>query len=101
MYTKHRSYTLAGKGHHHANVMVNPTGYLHIHIMEEKRKFNGEFESLCFETHGKCTELTCKDTGLTNQMRWHLDLSGEDATELVGLIEEAKEEYETLMRDLC
>jgi hypothetical protein len=33
MYTKHRSYTLAGKGHHHANVMVNPTGYLHIHIM--------------------------------------------------------------------
>lgn len=97
MYTKLRSYTLAGKEHYHALVLVNPTGYLHIDIMEENDQLDGEFESLCFKTQNRKTELTCHD----DEHDWQIALKGKDAKELVTLIEEAKEEYETLMRDLC
>ncbi|QXO18560.1 MULTISPECIES: hypothetical protein [Vibrio] len=97
MYTKHRSYTLAGKEHYHARVMVDPTGYLHIDIMEESDELDGEFESLSFKTQDRKTELTCQDA----EHDWRIALQGQDARELVTLIEEAKEEYETLMRDLC
>ncbi|XAW88655.1 hypothetical protein ABDK09_16480 [Vibrio sp. CDRSL-10 TSBA] len=60
-------------------------------------KLDGEFESLSFKTQDRKTELTCQDA----EHDWRIALQGQDARELVTLIEEAKEEYETLMRDLC
>ena len=100
MYIKHRSYTLADKVHNHAHVAVNPAGFLHVDIIEEHQEFDAEFDDLCFEVRGKTTELVCTDNGKPRHEIWHVDLTCDDAKELVTLIEEAKEEYEILMRDL-
>ena len=100
MYIKHRSYTLADKMHHHAHVAVNPAGFLHVDIIEVHQEFDAEFEDLRFEDNGKTTGLVCTDNCKPRHELWHVDLTCDDAKELDTLIQEAKEEYEILMRDL-
>ena len=101
MFAKHRSYVLAGKGHHHAHLTVNPLGTLYIEIVEEDKKFKAEFEDLLFENNEKTTGLVCIKHGKLKHKCWHVDLSCNDAKELTMLINDARDEYEILMRDLC
>lgn len=100
MFVKKRSYKLAGKMHYRANFAVNPTGSLSVEIEEQHKKLEGEFEDLCFIQHGKTTALDCVEHCEPTHCCWHLDLSPNDASELTQLIDEAKDEYEILMRDL-
>ncbi|MFC1503189.1 hypothetical protein ACFL53_02400 [Pseudomonadota bacterium] len=101
MYAKYRSYTLAGKEHLHVHLAVNPTGFIDVEIMEKHKKLNAEFEDLCFEDHGDTTELDCVEHSKPKHKIWYIYLSRNDAKELTTLIDEAKEEYEIIMRDLC
>ncbi|MCW8330987.1 hypothetical protein MD588_19520 [Photobacterium sp. SDRW27] len=101
MYAKYRSYTLAGKTHYHAHFAVRPTGSLLVEIEEDHEKLEADFEDLCFIQHGKTTGLDCVEHCEPTHCCWHLDLSSNDARELTRLIDDAKEEYEILMRDLC
>ncbi|CAG22222.1 hypothetical protein [Photobacterium profundum] len=101
MYAKHRSYTLTEQTHRHVHLSVNPTGFLSVEIDEDNSKLEAEFEDLCFEKHGITTELVCFEHCRPKHGRWHLALSCGDAKELTMLIDDAKEEYEILMRDLC
>lgn len=101
MYAKHRSYTLAGSTHHHAHLAVSPTGILSVEIEEEHKKLEAEFDDLCFSTHGKVTGLDCVEHCMPSHTLWHIDLTPSDARDLTQLIDEAKEEYEIIMRDLC
>ncbi|CAG23773.1 hypothetical protein [Photobacterium profundum] len=101
MYAKHRSYTLARPAHRHVRLSVNPSGFLSVEIEEDNNKLDSEFENLCFEKHGKITELVCFEHCKPQKSRWHIYLSDNDAKELNRLINDAKEEYEILMRDLC
>ncbi|PSU48919.1 hypothetical protein C9J12_10495 [Photobacterium frigidiphilum] len=86
--------------HRHAHLTVNPLGVLYIDIVEEHRKLKANFEDLLFESNGKTTGLVCIKHGKSKHKRWHVDLSSNDAKELTTLINSAREEYETLMRDL-
>ncbi len=101
MFVKNRSYTLEGKLHHHAHFAVNPSGVLSVDIEEDHEKLEADFEDLCFKLHGKTTDLDCVEHSKPTHCCWHLELSCHDARELIRLIDEAKEEYEILMRDLC
>jgi len=100
MFAKHRSYVLVEKRHHHAHLTVNPIGILFIEIAEEHKKLEAEFEDLLFESNGKTTGLVCIKHGKQKHKCWHVVLSCDDAKELTKLINEAREEYEILMRDL-
>lgn len=100
MFVKNRSYTLAGKTHYHANFAVNPTGTLSVEIVEDHEHLEGEFQDLCFRQHGKTTDLDCFEHCEPKHCCWHLELSPTDAKELTQLIDDAKDEYEILMRDL-
>lgn len=101
MYAKYRSYTLAGKSHLHAHLAVSPSGFLHVEIVENHRNLDAEFEDLCFENHGDTCGVDCVEHCQPKHKCWHIDLSRNDAKELTLLIDDAKEEYEILMRDLC
>ncbi|UTM55931.1 hypothetical protein L4174_008640 [Photobacterium sp. CCB-ST2H9] len=101
MFAKRCSYILAGKTHPKAQVTVNPTGTLHIDVKDEKRELDGDFEDLLFKEKGKVTVLVCQKHDRPKQLCWHVELTGQDAKELTRLIDDAEEEYETLMSDLC
>ncbi|UTV28837.1 hypothetical protein [Photobacterium atrarenae] len=101
MFAKHRSYTLAGKVHNHAHLAIKPTGELSVEILEEHKQLEGDFEDLSFSTHGKITGVDCVEHDHPSHKLWHIDLSRQDARELNRLIDDAKEEYEIMMRDLC
>ncbi|MEJ2763557.1 hypothetical protein VV869_06200 [Photobacterium sp. MCCC 1A19761] len=100
MFAKRRAYILANKTHPKAQVTVNPTGTLHIDVKDEKKALDGDFEDLSFQKDGKITILFCQKHGQQKQHCWRVELSGEDAKDLVRLIHEAEDEFEILMRDL-
>ena len=100
MLAEHRYFTLPGDTGLHADITVIPTGELKVNILENSDQLKGEFEELHFYSNGKRTELVCKDQLMPDSVRWHIDLSNDDAEELAKLIEVAVDEYETLMRDL-
>lgn len=100
MLAEHRYFTLPGDTGLHVDITVIPTGELEVNILEKDNQLKGEFEELHFYSNGKRTELVCKDQLSPDCVKWHLDLSNDDARDLAKLIEMAEEEYEILMRDL-
>ncbi|MGF1756532.1 hypothetical protein L4D76_01020 [Photobacterium sagamiensis] len=101
MHAKHRSYILVGKVPRSAHLTVNHIGILYIEIVEGHKKLEAEFKDLLFEHDGKTTGLFCIKHGKPKHKRWHVDLACNDAKELKMLINDARDEYEILMRDLC
>jgi len=96
MITIHRHYRLSNRPDLHAHVEVNPIGQLDVEIVELHEHHSTEFDDLTFKTRGQKTQVCGKEKTLP----WHLNLDANDAKDLSTVINEANEEYETLMRDL-
>ena len=96
MLAVHRDYCLSSSPNLHAHVEVNPVGKLEIDIVELHEHHTTEFDDLSFESCGAQTRICGKE----DTVSWHFNLTKTDALELSHLVEEANEEYETLMSDL-
>lgn len=91
-----RQYSLPNTPELHARFAVNPIGKLEVEIIELNEHHSTDFEDLSFESKGCSIEVCGKEQAVP----WRYDLTINDALELSTLVEEANEEYETLMRDL-
>ncbi|MCG9577041.1 hypothetical protein [Vibrio tubiashii] len=96
MISVHREYELIDVNHSHAHVEINPIGLIDVEIMENKQHHQAEFSELSFQKVGGHTRLC----GKQNKKPWQLELDNKDAEEINRLIDQASEEFETLMRDL-
>ncbi|MBR9788314.1 MAG: hypothetical protein GYB40_10300 [Vibrionaceae bacterium] len=92
----HRDYCLSRRPDLHAHVEVNPVGKLKVEIVELQQCHSTAFDDLSFENRGNETCICGKE----NAAPWQFKLAVSDAKELSHLVEEASEEYETLMNDL-
>ncbi|MGY3572223.1 hypothetical protein [Vibrio paucivorans] len=98
MIAKQRNYIVQGKTNLHALVQVNPIGELDVEIVETHKHHHTDFENLSFKRSGSRTLLVGRDAKQAKP--WQVTLASQDADELNHLIQEANEEFETLMRDL-
>ncbi|NOH47971.1 hypothetical protein F0262_07860 [Vibrio rotiferianus] len=96
MITVHREYCLSNSPDLHAHVEVNPVGKLEVEIVELHEHHTTEFDDLSFESSGAKTRICGKE----DTVPWQFNLAKTDALELSHLVDEANEEYETLMSDL-
>ena len=96
MIAVHREYCLSNSPDLHAHVEVNPVGKLEVEIVELQERHITEFEDLSFESRGAQTRICGKE----DTVLWQFILAKTDALELSHLVDEANEEYETLMSDL-
>ena len=96
MIAVHREYCLSNSPDLHAHVEVNPVGKLEVEIVELRERHITEFEDLSFESRGVQTRICGKE----DTVPWQFNLAKTDALELSHLVDEANEEYETLMSDL-
>ncbi|GLR05656.1 hypothetical protein GCM10007906_32440 [Vibrio hyugaensis] len=96
MIAVHREYCLSNSPDLHAHVEVNPVGKLEVEIVELHEHHTTEFDDLSFENQGGETRIYGKE----NTVPWQFNLAKTDALELSHLVDEANEEYETLMSDL-
>lgn len=96
MISVHRVYELKDISHNHAHIEINPVGVIDIEIVEKKEHHWAEFKDLSFKSVDDHTRLC----GTQDRVAWTLDLDSKDAEEVTRLIEEARDEYEILMRDL-
>ncbi len=96
MISVHRDYCLSRRPDLHAHIEVNPVGKLKVELVELQECHSTEFDDLSFESRGNEIRIWGKE----NANRWQLKLAASDAMELSHLVEEANEEYETLMSDL-
>ncbi|EGU49384.1 hypothetical protein VII00023_10120 [Vibrio ichthyoenteri ATCC 700023] len=96
MITVERKYCLSDSPDLHARVEVNPLGKLEVEIIELNQRHSSEFDDLSFI----CSEGGIRVCGKDNALSWHLSLATGDGLELSNLVDNAHEEYETLMRDL-
>ncbi|CAE6943967.1 hypothetical protein [Vibrio sp. B1FLJ16] len=96
MIVVHRDYCLSRRPDLHAHIEVNPVGKLNVEIVELQECHSTEFDDLSFESRGNEARVCGKE----NADKWYFKLAMTDAMELSHLVEEANEEYETLMNDL-
>ncbi|MGR5237124.1 hypothetical protein [Vibrio alfacsensis] len=96
MITVHREYSLKNSLDFHASVEVNPVGMLEVDIIELGEHHTTDFGDLSFESRGSETRVCGKE----GKVPWQFNLATKDALELSHLVDEANEEYETLMSDL-
>ena len=96
MITIHRKYCLSNPPNVHARVEVNPAGKLEVEIVELNERHSSEFNDLYFELSAGAIRVC----GKGETAAWQLSLKNGDGLELSTLVNNANEEYETLMRDL-
>ncbi|MDC0610746.1 hypothetical protein OAP63_08425 [Vibrio sp.] len=100
MITVHREYTLQTPDHPHAHVEVCPTGVIEVEIVESKECYSCDLDRLAFKDSGSKTKLVGLKHPNKNLVAWEIALHTNDATELVEIVAQVNEEYETLMNDL-
>lgn len=91
-----RKYCLSNSPNLHARIEVNPTGILDVEIVELNERHTTQFDDLSFKSDRGAVHVCGKEKASP----WQLSLATGDGLELSTLVDNANEEYETLMRDL-
>ncbi|ANS86190.1 hypothetical protein VSVS12_02430 [Vibrio scophthalmi] len=91
-----RKYCLSNNPNLYARIEVNPIGQLDVEIIELNERHTTQFDDLSF----KCSQGVIHVCGKEQTLPWQLSLATGDGLELSTLVDNANDEYETLMRDL-